>query len=444
MIDAIVTAIIGLLTWIIVYNASQYEKKGHGSYDIKDLKNEANYSLKHYIALMSIYFALYVMYVYSIWMPLEFASEQDRYIYFAGGLLMALLSFGFMFFPIVRYCKLLRIINNIEERELPADTNERIVKLVSHIISQNSYNHSMKYLQECTKKYSYGEFIKDFAEKTAIKPEQLDTTIRSIITQSTGAVFYCVLADDSYYVKDREDQPITELSAQTKGLIKYFLSFETGLRKNMVSRIFTEEAVCSGFNEMRDMYIKDIDKSVILFQYLCINYITMVKTYLLLYNKEAVQNKIQQFLYNIDYVLSIGGTDSKGNDQNNTLYFSYPDDKDGNSIIQTSDELLIRIALSDFEKRLSTLNSDKRNGFYYQCIMMDDRADSLNLILRALKLTSNEAIGAIDTMVGYIKSTTEIDIKPKTKIFVERKLQDIVNRLKQKKNNEWNFMIKYR
>lgn len=430
MIGAILTAIAGLFIWVLTYIVFQYYKKEYCLYDIEDLKEEITYSGTHYLGILAVYLALYMFYILTVWGILESLPNDKKYVYFISGFLSVLVSLGLIGFPLVRYCKLLRMIYNIKERELPSDTKERLVKLVSHIIAQDSYSHSMKYLQECTKKYSYGEFIRDFAEKTAIKPEQLDTTIRSIITQSTGSVFYCVLADDSYYTRDYQDQAITELSTQTKDLIKYFLSFDTGLRKNVVSRIFSEEAECTGHTEIRNIYIKNVERSMTLFQYLCVNYIMMVKTYLLLYNKTVVKDKIQQFLYNIDYVLSIGGMDSERKDKKNTLYFSYPDDKGVNSIIQTSDELLIRIALTDFENRLSTLNAAHRSGQHYQCIMMDDKDDSLEMILRGLKLTPVKAVTALDLIIIYINGLSKSELKEKTRVFVVRKLIDLETKIK--------------
>lgn len=436
MIGALVTAVIGVFSWVMTNVAFQYCKKKYCLYDLEDLKNEVTHSGKQYHIIIAVYISLYIFYIYTLWILQGTVVDEEKCTYFAYGFLSVLMSLGMIGYPFVHYCKLVRMIYNIRERNLPFDTKERLVKLVSHIISQDSYSHSMKYLQECTKKYPYGEFIKDFAEKTAIKPEQLDTTIRSIITQSTGAVFYCVLADESYYAKDCKDILYSQLSEQTKELIKYFLSFETGIRKNVVSRIFSEEAECCGQTEVGDIYLKDENKSMILFQYLCINYITMVNTYLLLYNKEVVKDNIQQLLYNIDYVLSIGGIDSAMKDKKNTLYFSYPNDKGINSIIQTSDELLIRIALTDFEKRLSTLDSSQRRGQHYQCIMMDDKDTSLKMILRALKLSPAKAVTALGLVIIYIHNITESDLKEDTKLFVVRKLIDLKTKITRFKESE--------
>lgn len=431
MIAAIISALGAVFIWVMTYVVLQYYQKGSHLYDINDLKKELTYFYKYFLGILAVYLALYTCYICTMWNLLEMVTDDKKWIYFICGLLSVLISMGFIGLPLVHYCKLLRIAYHIKERELPSDTKERLVKLVSHIISQDSYEHSMKYLQECTKKYSYGEFIRDFAEKTAIEPEQLDTTIRSIITQSTGAVFYCVLADESYYAKDRKDILDTELSAQTKELIKYFLSFEKGIRKNIVSRIFSEEAECLGQTDVGDIYIKDTDKSMILFQYLCINYITMVKTYLLLYNKEVVKDSIQQFLYNIDYVLSIGGVDS----DKNALYFSYPNDNGINRIIQTSDELLIRIALSDFEKRLSPLDSSQK-GQHYQCIMMDDKDTSLEMILRALKLSPARAVTALGLVIIYLHSITVSELEEETRLFVLRKLIDLKEKIARLKGSD--------
>lgn len=437
MISALITALVSIFLWVMTYVILQHYKKEYRWYDIEDLKKEMTYFGKFFLGFLSLYSALYAFYMYTMWKLLDMVTDDNKNMYFMCGTLSVLICVGLIGFPLVHYCRLLRMTHNIKERQLPADTKEKLVELVSHIISQESYAHSMKYLQECTKKYSYTEFIRDFAEKTAIRPEQLDTTIRSIITQSTGSVFYCVLADDSYYAKDHKDFLNDELSIQTKELIKYFLSFEKGIRKNMVSRIFSEEAECCGQTEMGNIYIKDADKSMILFQYLCINYITMVKTYLLLYNKEAVKGDIQQLLYNIDYVLSIGGVDAEQKDKKNTLYFSYPNDNGANSIIHTSDELLIRIALTDFEKRLSTLNPTQRRGQHYQCIMMDDKDASLEMILRGLKLTPAKAVTALDLVINYINSISESELKEKTKSFVVRKLIDLKAKIVEiKKKNE--------
>lgn len=436
MNGAVITAVTGVLTWAMTNVVFQYYKKEYRLYDIDDLKNELTHSGKQYIFILAVYLGLYGFYIYTLWTLQGAVANEEKGMYFICGALSILVSLTLIGFPLVHYCRLLRMTYNIQERTLPFDTKERLVKLVSHIISQDSYSHSMKYLQECTKKYPYGEFIKDFAEKTAIKPEDLDTTIRTIITQSTGAVFYCVLADESYYAKDHNDILNSQLSEQTKELIKYFLSFETGIRKNVVSRIFSEEAQCCGQTEVGDIYIKDENKSMILFQYLCINYITMVNTYLLLYNKDVVKDNIQQFLYNIDYVLSIGGIDSEMKDKKNTLYFSYPNDKGINSIIQTSDELLIRIALTDFEKRLSTLDLSQRRGQHYQCIMMDDKDTSLKMILRALKLSPAKAVTALGLVIIYIHSISESDLKEEVKLFVVRKLIDLKTKITRFKENE--------
>lgn len=425
---AIITAVVTLFIWVMGNIIFQYNRNGRRLYDIEDLKNEVTHSGKHYIGILGVFLGLYASYVFTIWKLSEIVADDNKKLYFICGLLSVIMSLGMIGYPLVHYCKLLRMIYNVKERELPSDTNERLVKLVSHIISQDSYSHSMRYLQECTKKYSYGEFIKDFAKKTAIIPEQLDTTIRTIIAQSTGAVFYCVLADESYYAKDRKDILDKKISEQTKEMIKYFLSFEEGIRKNIVSRIFSEEAECNGKTDVGDIYIKDTDKSMILFQYLCVNYITMVKTYLLLYNKNVVKDSIQELLYNIDYVLSIGGVGS----EKNTLYFSYPNDDGINRIIQTSDELLIRIALSDFEKRLSTLDSSQK-GQHYQCIMMDETDTSLRTVLRVLKLSPIMAGTALDLVIIYLHSITVSELKEETKLFVLRKLIDLrakITRLK--------------
>lgn len=436
MIGALITALGGVFSWVMTNVFFQYREKEHYSYNLEDLRNEATHSGKQCFLIIAAYISVYVLYIYTLWTLQGTVCDEKKYTYFACGILSVLMSLGVIGYPLFHYCKLVHMIYNIQERNLPLDTKERLVKLVSHIISQDSYSHSMKYLQECTKKYPYGEFIKDFAEKTAIKPEQLDTTIRSIITQSTGAVFYCVLADDSYYAKDHKDILNSQLSEQTKELIKYFLSFETGIRKNVVSRIFSEEAECCGQTEVGDIYLKDENKSMILFQYLCINYITMVNTYLLLYNKDVVKDNIQQLLYNIDYVLSIGGIDSEMKDKKNTLYFSYPNDKGINSIIQTSDELLIRIALTDFEKRLSTLDLSQRRGQHYQCIMMDDKDTSLKMILRALKLSPAKAVTALGLVIIYIHNITESDLKEETKLFVVRKLIDLKTKITRFKESE--------
>lgn len=158
----------------------------------------------------------------------------------------------------------------------------------------------------------------------------------------------------------------------------------------------------------------------------------MVKTYLLLYNKNVVKNSIQELLYNIDYVLSIGGVGS----EKNTLYFSYPNEGGINQIIQTSDELLIRIALSDFEKRLSTLDSSQK-GQYYQCIMMDETDTSLRTVLRVLKLSPARAVTALGLVIIYLHSSiTESKLEEETRLFVLRKLIDLKEKIARLKGSD--------
>lgn len=189
----------------------------------------------------------------------------------------------------------------------------------------------------------YTEFVTHFATITGKQPEYLEVIHKEAENSNLGR-FLCVISYNAYLRNDQNE--INEM-------IKYFAKFKSASSANTIKRIFTIAGNGVDSEDLKTFFSKHADTTnEILLEYLIINKICSIDTYLFTYDKNNGKNIKDKFFTQADYVIAIPcGTKESG--LKNELFFAYPEDSTGrNRIIRTSDTYLIKLMEQDFQFRI--------------------------------------------------------------------------------------------
>lgn len=309
----------------------------------------------------------------------------------------------------------------------------KISSIYSQIISvestlKNNFKHSFEYFSEWVNTFrSYKDFIAKFQLDTKITVTDL-TDIADEAGHSINGKFLCVIAYDGYFRKLKLTEEETKLSKEKKEdtedketmeMVQYFGKFDkvTNQNKNLIQRVFT----FPGIKDDGNIYITDFPreelfKNHIILQYLIINKICSIDTYLLVYKKDFNDEGIhRKILTKCDYVLAYHSLPNSGNNFSQ-LFFAFPEDLGGkNKALKTEDTFFIRVFEEDFRNRICLSKGDstpttliKFNHSNYQDIL---RMLHIDPKIKAEREETNYQIGKMKRWISKDTSLNQDIIK---------------------------------
>lgn len=286
-------------------------------------------------------------------------------------------------------------------------------KIISHINShiEAGCDATEKYINGLFRSAGdHNQFINEVQKHAKLDDAGLNL-IRNDIAKSVCGRFLCVVSNQDYLTGTKEE---------IEDMFGYFLSMHSSTQKNYIARVFCIPATTNvniKYSKLKSIYKENShNNNIILFQYLLINQIAGVSTYLQVHKEGK-----HLFFPNIDYVLasplSLRTTDNNGNEGfncENRLYFSYTrnevDEEDIEGIIYTKDSCLVKIFENEFYYRLP--NEEYINSNFQTNMFPATKSDEVyEQIQKVLRLKKDDVNSCISTIVDYIKRSDEIKSK---------------------------------
>ena len=321
----------------------------------------------------------------------------------------------------------------------------KISSIYSQIISiesglKNNFKDSFEYFSEWVNPFpTYADFIAKFQLDTKIKVTEL-VSIADEAGNSINGKFLCVIAYDGYFRLNELTDVHAKLTKKEKEdiiyeepmeMVQYFGKFDkvTNQNKNHIQRIFTFPGKRNkGNTYITDFQREELYKNHIILQYLIINKVCSVDTYLLIYKKDLDDEGIhRKVLTKCDYVLAYH---SLPNSEKNfsQLFFAFPQGSKGkNRALKTEDTFFIKIFEEDFRNRICLKKEDttpttlvKFNHSNYDDIL---RMLNINPLNKAEREATNKQIEKMKDWISRDNSLNQDIVKriDRWKINVEIK-----------------------
>lgn len=261
---------------------------------------------------------------------------------------------------------------------------------------------------------SHKSFIGDLVNSKAVQKDQIKR-IKEDFAKAKYAKLLCILSNPQYF--DTKDEN------KLKSLTDYFISFYPVLKskQSRIKRIFSFSTV-----KVSGSQTVDKQKSQWLLQYLIINLVTGVETYLLFDEEELT-------CVHIDYVI---GKFDRDNQIERVLYVSYEPDGIGKTtnkdLAICSDYLLTNIVDKDFYDRLygKMSNGDVRNNLE----LTKDDNENLKKTVKELGLSESDVSNVLSNLIIHINNCKQDGVTKEMK----RELVNEVNSIKVKIVNNSN------